>query len=435
MQHKSIEALASIGCFINLLIEQRRFYPEYRIGHKGVFFIIGKEQILAITLSQLCYNTEVTYSMQLLAGQAGTSSFVRWVHLVEDIEVPDFLHGNELLFVTGIGQQKYGSLGWLLPFAEKMIEKNAAGLCVNLGPYIPEVPKELIDYCDEHHLPLYSLPWSVHLIDIIYDFCHRIIANEESEISLGTAFRNLIFSPENHKDYVPVLDRRGFHDDGSYTSAAIKLIPNTKAPVGHDYLGLKYLMQKTFSKEARQVSMFTQDETFIMIFYSIEHDYIFEKLSAAADEYVLENPCFDIRVGFSEAGFGYQAVPEIYQQSVSSLKVSQIKSVRFMNYADTGVYRLLLAVTPSETLRSFKNEVIGKLEEFDQKNYTSYCQVLRDYLDNNSSIQVVAAKCNVHRNTVNYQIKRIKEILNSDFNAEDRMSLQLAFYISDLLES
>lgn len=404
-------------------------------GIKASFLVIGKEQTVAITLSQLCYNTDITYNMELLAGQSGTSNFVRWVHLVEDIEVPDFLHGNELLFVTGIGQQKYGNLDWLVPFAEKMLEKNAAGLCINLGPYIPEVPKELIDFCDEKNLPLYSLPWSVHLIDIIYDFCHRIIANEESEISLGTAFRNLIFAPDNPRDYVSTLDRRGFHDDGSYTIAAIKLIPQTKAPAGHDYLGLKYLMQKAFSREARNVSMFTQDETFIIVFFGVDNETITNKLSTAADAYVEENPCFDIRLGLSQPGYGYQAVPNVYQQSISSLKVAQIKSIRFMHYADTGVYRLLLAVTPTETLRSFKNEVIGKLEDFDQKNFTEYCQVLRDYLDSNSSIQVVAAKSNVHRNTINYQIKRIKEILNSDFSAEDKMSIQLAFYISDLLDN
>ena len=49
---------------------------------------------MAISLSQLCENAEKSYSMRLVAGSGGMENTVRWVHIVEDSEVPDFLHGN-----------------------------------------------------------------------------------------------------------------------------------------------------------------------------------------------------------------------------------------------------------------------------------------------------------------------------------------------------
>ena len=59
--------------------------------------------VLAITLERLCDGCETKYQMELVAGKGGINNTVRWVHMVEDREVPDFLHGNELIFTTGIG--------------------------------------------------------------------------------------------------------------------------------------------------------------------------------------------------------------------------------------------------------------------------------------------------------------------------------------------
>lgn len=38
---------------------------------------------MAITLSQLCANTEKKYSMKLIAGHAGMGNTVRWVHILK----------------------------------------------------------------------------------------------------------------------------------------------------------------------------------------------------------------------------------------------------------------------------------------------------------------------------------------------------------------
>ena len=68
---------------------------------------------MAISLSQLCENAERSYSMRLIAGSGGVENTVRWVHIVEDSEVPDFLHGNELIFTTGIA---HSGNEWLRDF-------------------------------------------------------------------------------------------------------------------------------------------------------------------------------------------------------------------------------------------------------------------------------------------------------------------------------
>ncbi|MFI3313427.1 MAG: PucR family transcriptional regulator ligand-binding domain-containing protein, partial [Eubacteriales bacterium] len=66
---------------------------------------------MAMTLSKLCKDAEKSYELKLVAGKSGMENPVRWIHIVEDLEVPDFLQGGELVFTTGIASRQ---ANWLL---------------------------------------------------------------------------------------------------------------------------------------------------------------------------------------------------------------------------------------------------------------------------------------------------------------------------------
>ncbi|MPM43640.1 Proline-responsive transcriptional activator PutR [bioreactor metagenome] len=104
-----------------------------------------------------------------------------------------------------------------------------------------------------------------------------------------------------------------------------------------------------------------------------------------------------------------------------------------MRYSDTGIYKLLMAIDDKSNLRDYYNECLGALLEYDVKNGTDYISTLRCYLENESSIAEVAKLTYVHRNTVNYKIKKIKEILNCDLSQSDKLKLTLAFCIEKVL--
>ena len=122
---------------------------------------------MSITLKKLCSDTETKYSLKLIAGKGGMGNAVRWVHMVEDRQVPDFLHGSELIFTTGIGHIGRDSL---LEYVKRLKQHNAVGVVINIGPYLTEVPEEVIEYCDRENFPLFTLPWKIYIIDITYDF-------------------------------------------------------------------------------------------------------------------------------------------------------------------------------------------------------------------------------------------------------------------------
>ena len=215
---------------------------------------------MAITLAKLCANTEKTYGMKLVAGKAGLENFVRWVHIVEDSEVPDFMHGNELVFTTGISHK---GVGWLLEFAQHLYDRHVAGFVINIGPYISAVPKEVAEFCEKNALPLFVVPWAVRLIDITYDFCHRIISSEESETSLAGAFRNLFFTPGDRNSYAPVLERRGFHDVSGYTLLCAEISHPDRAGTADEWRSVKFLVGKVCSGSQYPSCIFIQENTLV----------------------------------------------------------------------------------------------------------------------------------------------------------------------------
>lgn len=388
---------------------------------------------MAITLAKLCANTEKTYGMKLIAGKSGMDSFVRWVHIVEDSEVPNFMHGNELVFTTGIGHK---GNGWLLEFAQNLGQKNVAGIVVNIGPYITSVPKEVIDYCEKSSLPLFVVPWAVKLIDITYDFCHRIVSNEESETSLAGAFRNLFFNPSQREEYAPVLERRGFHDVSGYTLMAAQISHPNKTGTADEWRSQKFLVRKLCSGNQYPSCIFIQENYLIIIrqhFPANEAGQLAEQLSCEISAALAEPS--GVHIGISDTGLGYDGVHSCYHQAISAMRLAAMKKAAVMHYRDIGVYKLLFGVENSRILADYVETTLGRLNDYDAKNHTDYAELLRCYFENNCSVKEVADIFGVHRNTVNYKLRQIRELLGSEFSDEDKMNLLLAFRAEELLKT
>lgn len=379
---------------------------------------------MAITLAQLCRNAEKNYNLKLVAGRGGIDNTVRWVHMVEDSEVPDFLHGNELVFTTGIGKTGFD---WLEKFVRSLKEHKAVGLVVNLGPHIDAIPSRVIVYCEENDFPLLTLPWQVRIIDITYRFCRKIIENEEAETTLAGAFRNLIFSPEKRENYAAALERMGFSENASYTVLAMS--------VGDGKSSVQILRSNRFGiwrlikRSKNPVAMFFQDDKLISVRQNVEREEM-NRLLKSLSELNLEQK---LHIGISESADGFRSIPSCYKQAVSALEASIIKDTMVMPYENIGVYKLLFGVENRAILRSYVDDTLGNLVRYDSLNGTDYEHTLRVYLECSGSVQVTAERLSVHRNTVNYKMKVIREILVIEMNDEDKMNILLAFRAQEIL--
>ena len=386
---------------------------------------------MAITLSRLFANSEKDYNIKLIAGMSGMKNLVRWVHMVEDSEVPGFLHGNELILTTGIA---HSGTEWIVDFVRSLINHGAIGLVLNVGPYIKHVPRSVVNYCDENEFPLFIVPWEVHLIDVTFDFCHRIIANEENETSVAAAFKNLIFSPENKEAYVGTLDRRGFHNYVEYTLLLIQVRKDEAYVTGEDWHSIRFVMESVLSNVEKPICIFDQENYMVMVGSNINSTQM-ETYAKGIIEGLLENFEYTtINVGISDSILGYGEMQNCYKQAVTASNTAKLLGKQILKYQDTGIYKLIYAIEDIGVLKRYLNDTINKIMEYDTSHNTDYLNTLKCYLENNGSIQKVSTQMNVHRNTVNYKMKMIRENLDIKLEYDDIARLWLAFNIKEILE-
>lgn len=385
---------------------------------------------MAITLRKLCKYAAENYDMRLLCGEESTSNPVSWIHMLEDPKTASFLHGQELVFVTGVG---HGGNEWLTDLAKSLVEHQASGLVLNTGHYIQSVPQELITYCREMHLPLYTVPWKTRIVDITNDFCRKIIKAEESDLSVAGAFRDAIFSPAKAEEFCPVLERREFDLEADYCVAAIAL-PSPSEEKSTDYdKAFRMALSRILFNYSDRFNIFRQDKYLIAVVQSFPQE-VTEK---AIDS--LETACGHlfpdgrIHAGISLNGSRISSLPQSYKRAVALLRIAEKQNKTWISYRDIGVYQLLIEVEDHRVLERYYEDTLGRLEDFDDKNNTDYMTTLRSYLEHNSSVQEVAQASYMHRNTINYKIKRIREILGNDLGYQEGLKLYLAFLVKEII--
>ena len=84
----------------------------------------------------------------------------------------------------------------------------------------------------------------------------------------------------------------------------------------------------------------------------------------------------------------------------------------------------------TRVLDEYVEKQLGKLHRYDEINTGNLCETLENYLAHNCNAKKTAETMFLHRNTMNYRLKKISELLSCDFEDMDKcLALKLAFMI------
>lgn len=112
----------------------------------------------------------------VVAGRAGLSRPVRWVHSAELADIAPLLRSGDLLLSTGIALP--GSAEGLESFAESVASSDVAGLLIELGRRWDHLPEALVDACDRLSLPLVALTREVRFAAVAQAVGERIVGEQ-----------------------------------------------------------------------------------------------------------------------------------------------------------------------------------------------------------------------------------------------------------------
>lgn len=377
---------------------------------------------MAITLQRLCEKSDYLYGMRVLAGESGMNTPVQWVHAIEDMDAGAFLHGGELIFTTGIAG---GEGCWLLSFVKKIRENKAAGLVVNVGPYISKVPSEVYEYCNENGFPLLEVPWKTRLVDITRDFCNQIIKDEKEVQEIGELFLQLIYSEQDRHVIAEKLKQYSFAPYDSYCAIAI------------DINGSEELLQKLEgsmkSAPGRKVFIHGK-EHFILILNGCENSEVEYNVEQLKNFLKKESVNSGWYMGVSKNEENILKLYSNFRKASGTLKLAKNRNVPILYYNSLDMEKIFFSIEESGELEEYYKKILGRLEKYDREHESEYMELLKKYILYDGSIGRMAEVINVHRNTINYQMNKVKKILENDMNKlEDRFQIIMALKIKEVL--
>jgi sugar diacid utilization regulator len=258
--------------------------------------------------------------------------------------------------------------------------------------------------------------------------------NEQVETRITTTMKNIIFNIGDIESQVQQMERHGYMRDGSFCFISLMLdAKNGQSPemqltrLGKTAESIAKRMQDLFI-------MFSYKGYLILVLINFSDDEIKNFVTEFSSSAVGIANEWRLHFGISSNQIGVFNQKANFEKAISAMEMAKQQSVQSCYYDELGMYKILYAVGDKSVLRNYYKEVMGKLEAYDMENSANLTEMLHTYLENNSSLQLVAEKQFVHRNTVTNQLKKIEEITGyNPFELEDKIKLCMAFYIKSIL--
>ena len=137
----------------------------------------------------------------------------------------------------------------------------------------------------------------------------------------------------------------------------------------------------------------------------------------------------DCRIGVGGRRGRIDEFPHSYREAQLALKIQQAVGgrERLTLFDDLGVYQVLATVQDPAALERFVREWLGTLMDYDATHGVQLVMTLSEYLECGGNYDATARVLSVHRSTLKYRLRRIREVSGYDLGLPDiQFNLQLA---------
>ncbi|MBP2667172.1 MAG: pucR, partial [Firmicutes bacterium] len=103
-------------------------------------------------------------------------------------------------------------------------------------------------------------------------------------------------------------------------------------------------------------------------------------------------------------------------------------------YEALGFYKVLFNVSNRKELETFRSDILGPLNGYDQRHKGELLPTLTAFLEDTENMALVAEKLHIHRNTLRYRMQKVEELTGRNLNdTQDRMHLYFATVVDKYL--
>lgn len=137
-------------------------------------------------------------------------------------------------------------------------------------------------------------------------------------------------------------------------------------------------------------------------------------------------------VGFGNVFIDSRHIPEAISQARRAIKAGRMfrPELNVYLFEDLSVFDLLLNVSSSELLYSYRYPPLLKLMDHDYAHNGKLSYTLYEYLKNPTRPTEVATCLNIHKNTLYYRLEKTRQIMGVDISNGDVIAkIQITFYV------
>lgn len=359
--------------------------------------------------------------VELLTGEVGLERMVSWTYMVQTRPFDEHMNpGNLALIVIDYVRFTLDSIPHVMM---ELNDLGISGLAISIVEDREKISRVIIDQAVQLKLPLFYVRWEgASFVDIAQSVGKLLLETEVRNKRTGDFLYNLLFGYQVNSKYVDKISAQfGIDFSKPYRVGIIVIDRKYGINLEQDEHTYEYytdcLNREVIHMKKRPMYMRFLNK-FVLLFEATptkdtEHELeeILTKLDNRPEfKNLIKSTCILGSTYSNPKEFG-----QSYQEAKSLIPKKDIlpnpKNRKVLSASSMGIYKFMFKSGNQQEILEYCNNRLKSLEEYDHANGTFLQDTLIEYYMNGFNVGKTAEALFIHRNSLQYRLKKIEEIL------------------------